>query len=310
MKLNHYLFTSILGTFALSACFELPPPQTKPPAKGNQDQTTTSSLCASTLLLQGIAPQINNPALSKNNQNLCFQEFALAHSGVSKGPLWVAEYLTPAKVAAQVKRQGEFHAEPRLPSAERAELGDYKGSGYDRGHMAPSGNMSSISAQQDSFSLANMVPQAPKNNQITWRLLEEATRSLVQNSQEAAYIVTGVAFLNAKVTTIGANRVLVPSHLYKAVYQPNTGVIGVYWVANTATAKPEIISVCALEAKTRVNVLPILSKSERRQRYDLPITSKQVPKNGQIAHLDRDAEEACSNKISSSDATKLAQSFP
>ena len=318
MKLKSYLSIGTLLAISLnlSACFERPKSHTseKPSStiegilEGLSPKNSAKD-CASVVLMEGIPPQIQQATLNNNTRNLCFEEFALKHSGISKGPLWVAEYLTPEKVAKKVKRQGEFHAETRLPAAARAELADYRGSGYDRGHLAPSGNMSTKSAQQDSFSLANMVPQNPKNNQQAWRNIEEAVREIVQNSNEPVYLITGVAFLNAKVATIGANKVFVPSHLYKAVYQPISGVIGAYWIANTASAQAQIISVCDLESKTGVNVFPMLSKGERRQKYDLPTTGAAVDKRGNIANLGRDAANQCSNKLSAAEAAKLATSF-
>ncbi|WP_171460843.1 DNA/RNA non-specific endonuclease [Vitreoscilla sp. C1] len=314
MNFKFPLYTvAILGlSLSLSACLDKTAPKTEPAvidSKITKNQTTTASHCASAMLLDAIPPQINQTALLKQTQNLCFEQFASLHSSITKGPLWVAEHLTPKKVNTKIKRQGEFHAEDQVPKNMRAELSDYKGSGYDRGHLAPSANMSTKSAQQDSFSLANMVPQNPKNNQNAWRNIEEAVRDVVSSSHQPVYLVTGVSFLNKTIPSIGKNKVLVPSHLYKAVYQPDTGVIGAYWIANTASAKPQIISLCELEAKTGINAFPLLNKEERRKVYDLPTIGKDVSKNGQIKLLKTDKTSECSNKISTTEASKLAQSF-
>ena len=67
---------------------------------------------------------------------LCYDAFAVLHSGESKTPVFVAEKLNQASVAdANEKRTNRFFADARLRSAERATLEDYKNSGYDRGHM-------------------------------------------------------------------------------------------------------------------------------------------------------------------------------
>lgn len=64
---------------------------------------------------------------------------------------------------AQMVRVDTFHPEPWLPAEVRSELGNYRRSGYDRGHMASNGDMGDEAGQRDSFSLANMKRFAVKD---------------------------------------------------------------------------------------------------------------------------------------------------
>lgn len=67
---------------------------------------------------------------------LCYEAFAILHSGQTKTPVFVAERLNRRSVAdADEARTDKFFADARLRSSERAELSDYKGSGYSKGHM-------------------------------------------------------------------------------------------------------------------------------------------------------------------------------
>ena len=70
------------------------------------------------------------------NRDLCYDAFAILHSGESKTAVFVAEKLNRASIAdADEKRTNKFFADARLRAAERATTEDYKGSGFDRGHM-------------------------------------------------------------------------------------------------------------------------------------------------------------------------------
>src|SRR5260221_12908093 len=93
-----------------------------------------------------------------------------------------------------MSRQGQFPPDDRLHFSDQAQLADYRRSGYDRGHMTPSGDMPSDSAQQQSFSLANVVPQTPALNRGMWSAIEMAMRNLVARRGEL-YLVTGPAFV-------------------------------------------------------------------------------------------------------------------
>lgn len=219
----------------------------------------------------GVYPEFTNPKLSNNTQVLCMDGFAVMYSGVSRTPLWSAEYLDRKRLqqAKEIDREDSFHEESRLPKSMRAKLSDYSGSGYDRGHLAPNGNMANRSQQYDSFSLANIAPQSPRNNRYIWRNIESATRYLTQQYGEV-YTITGVAFTSKKTKQL-ADRVLVPSHFFKAVYIPASNQAGVYYAPNDESERIEVISLDALTAKIGIDVLPVLDAQTKAQAFDLPL---------------------------------------
>jgi endonuclease G len=219
----------------------------------------------------GVYPEFSNTKLSNNTQALCMDGFAVMYSGVSRTPLWSAEYLNRKRLqqAKQIDREDSFHEESRLPQSMRARLSDYSGSGYDRGHLAPNGDMANRSQQYDSFSLANIAPQSPRNNRYIWRNIESATRYLTQQYGEV-YTITGVAFTDKKVKQL-AGRVLVPSHFFKAVYIPASNQAGVYYAPNDESERIEIISIDELTAKIGIDVLPVLDAKTKAQALNLPL---------------------------------------
>ncbi len=150
-----------------------------------------ASAC-SQLFAGGQPPALLNPRLGQRTMLLCNDAYAVLASGVTRGALWSAEHPTAASLdaARDTPREGQFHAEDRLPPGDQARLEDYRRSGFDRGHMAPSGDMPDAQSQQQTFSLANMVPQTPELNRGVWAGIEMAVRHLAQRRGEL-YVVTG-----------------------------------------------------------------------------------------------------------------------
>jgi endonuclease G len=217
----------------------------------------------------GDAPQLTNPKLSARTQQLCFKLFSVMESGVTRTPLWSAEHLEATNLAAaqQLSRENSFHPEERLPAGQRAELSDYARSGFDRGHMAPNGDMPDRESQHDSFSLANMVPQNGENNRHLWASIEGAVRKMARREGDL-YVVTGPAFLGSDLQRVG--NVLVPTHLYKLVWSPRQKAGAAWFVENTADAKPNVIPIPELERIIGINLLPALSDQEKERMLDLP----------------------------------------
>lgn len=194
------------------------------------------------------------------NRALCYDAFAILHSGESKTPVYVAEKLNRELVAdADEKRTNRFFTDARLRTAERATLEDYKNSGYDRGHMAPAGDMPTAQAMAQSFSLANMVPQAPEHNRGVWaKSVEMATRNYVKRATGDVYIITGPVFVPgiAQSPSIGPGQVRVPKYLFKMVYDQDKNR-AVYWSENSnATLASKPIRYGELVRRTGVEFLP------------------------------------------------------
>jgi endonuclease G, mitochondrial len=227
--------------------------------------------CQSQLYL-GVAPVLRNPKLSERTFPVCFSEISLLYSGVARTPLWSAEHLTADRIqrARGLPRlhSDAFHEEPGLPADLRSELTDYRRSGFDRGHMAPNGDMSTPDAQQESFSLANMIPQDPCNNEVLWEGIESAVRELALSNGEV-YVVTGPAFLSGELQSL-KGRVLVPTHVFKAVYIPSRSQAAAYFAPNDGSQSWEPISISELEKKISLDVFPALNAGIKQNAMSLP----------------------------------------
>lgn len=208
-------------------------------------------------LFQGFVPR---QILAKPGQQraLCFDSFAVLHSGQSKTPIYVAEHLTPGRIrdAQDEGRTNLFYEEARLPRTERATLDAYRWSGYDRGHMAPAADMPNAYAMAQSFSLANMVPQAPENNRGVWaKSVEKATRLYVLRGNEV-YVFTGPIYSD-RPRAIGRERVWVPDELFKLVYDPAKRRAWAFIVSNVDDARVHgVFSYADLVQRIGIEFLP------------------------------------------------------
>lgn len=209
------------------------------------------------IFANGVPPVVPDQD-EKQSRALCFDAFAVLHSGKSRTPIYVAERLNRESLldARENQRANRFFADARLPRRERAELEDYQGSGFDRGHMAPAGDMPSSAPMAQSFSLANVVPQYPVNNRKTWAGIEKATRKYVMRAAGDVFVITGPVFDETPLK-IGPHRVWVPQHLFKLVYDPSAKRAWAHWLENLDDAKVgSPISYQELVRRTGIEFLP------------------------------------------------------
>jgi endonuclease G len=213
------------------------------------------------------------PSTPQVGRDLCFDDFAIYYSPIDKKPIYTVEKLNGEQLQApHPRRTNQFYEEGRLPFSERALLSDYRGSGYDRGHNVPAGDMTQERGMAQSFSLANMMPQARQNNQGIWaKRVEEPTRQYIKRVQGDVFVFTGSV---GQAGSIGKSKVTIPSHLYKLVYDPTKRMAWAYWVENTDEAQMNPpISYAELVLKTGIDFHLPLDINENK-------SSKQVAKGG------------------------------
>lgn len=221
--------------------------------------------------LGGRPPALVNPKFGQKARLVCFRAFAVLHSGVTRTPLWVAERLTRSGVTAAIAMEGRsnrFHAEARLPASERAELDDYRRSGFDRGHMAPSGDMPTRAADDESFSLANIVPQARRLNQGSWSNLEWMVRDIALVAGEV-HVVTGPLFEGQTIASL-KGRVLVPTSTWKAIYVPGRGAAA-YVATNRNKPEWKLLSIAELTRRSGIDPFPTLSQATKAKAAAFPL---------------------------------------
>jgi endonuclease G len=137
--------------------------------------------------------------------------------------IWTSWHLDTSWLGS-TPRQNDFRADTSLPAGWYQVQGtDYSGSGFDRGHMTPSGDRTNTVADNSAtFLMTNMIPQAPNNNQGPWASLESYCRTLV-NAGNELYIISGgsgtggTGSNGGTTTTIASGRVTVPSQTWKVI---------------------------------------------------------------------------------------------
>lgn len=142
--------------------------------------------------------------------------FTLSYDADYKTPQWVGWSVTKERAQGTVPRSDNFLPDPKVRGA-KAYQKDYTNSGYDRGHIAPAGDMKwSRKAMDESFYLSNICPQNKNLNRGDWKDLEELEREWAI-SHGIVSITAGPVYNSKKPKRIGANRVAVPDGFFKVI---------------------------------------------------------------------------------------------
>ncbi|MEY4331821.1 MAG: hypothetical protein RLZZ196_559 [Bacteroidota bacterium] len=153
---------------------------------------------------------------------ICREAYLVAYDAPAKIPAYVAYTLLPQNALGCFPRTNAFVADASVPNGARPD--DYAGTGYDKGHAAPDGDLSwSQIVEYESFLMTNMYPQHGSLNRGIWKLLETSIRGWAVQRNQAYTIYVG-AYYGAGNETIGKG-VIVPHGFYKIVINQATGEI-------------------------------------------------------------------------------------
>ena len=184
---------------------------------------------------------------------------------------WVAYVLTDKEARSdKAERQNKFVVDPLVKGAS-ATNEDYTRTGYDRGHLAPAGDMKwSEKAMRESFYLSNITPQKPGLNRGIWKELEEQIR-LWARENGAVLIATGPVIPDEELNRLGKNRVGVPRQFYKVLCMVvNNQLEGVGFLFEnrdygTTPLRQMMVPIDRVEQVTGIDFFPALPDDEERQ---------------------------------------------
>lgn len=180
----------------------------------NQNITINAPLPNEDPLIFGNPSAATPDTANENNYLMQKPQYSLSYNRGKATANWVAWRLDSTWVGS-TPRQDDFRPDSTLPTGWYQVLDeDYSGSGYDRGHMCPSGDRTnSVPNNSSTFLMTNMVPQLAANNQGPWEELESYCRTLASQGNEI-YIFSGPS---GNIGTIAQGRVTVPAVTWKVV---------------------------------------------------------------------------------------------
>lgn len=187
-----------------------------------------------------VAPSALHP--SDRLLRKCFEDYSVVWSPVTLAPVVTLELLEPERIrqARKLPRTHDFHEMPAPKGVRVAWLSDFKRSGYDRGHMAPNGDMSTSQAQWESFSLINVVAQNSVLNRGSWAAIESLLREYVVVNDTPVWVLTGPGWERPPASLPrlkGDKSPAIPNAVWKLVHIPKYQLTGAVWATNPPPGK-------------------------------------------------------------------------
>lgn len=214
--------------------------------------------------------EIPRLTVKRSEQIIKHEGYTVSYNSNYKIANWVAYELTSKEAKSKKnERSNKFVMDPAVKGAS-AMNEDYTRSGYDRGHLAPAGDMKwSAKAMRESFYLSNICPQKPGLNRGIWKELEEQARLWAMDNGSLLVVTGPVITDNMK--RLGKNRVGIPGSFYKVFGMlTENGYKGIAFIFENrdyknTSLKSMAISVDSAEKVTGIDFFPSLPGDQQKK---------------------------------------------
>ncbi|MDT0538237.1 MULTISPECIES: DNA/RNA non-specific endonuclease [Croceitalea] len=204
---------------------------------------------------------------SSFNQIVLHDYFMLSYSEFHEQAEWVAYELKKEHLTYDNRKRPYFIEDPKVAS-KSADWRNYKGSGFDRGHLCPAGDRRfSEYAYNETFYTSNISPQDRAFNAGIWNRLEMQVRDWCKRYDDL-YIITGGVLKN-NLEEIGSEDVDVPEAFYKVIFRNDNNQLHVmaFLFPNKESRKPLkqfLVTIDELELATGIDFF--YKKSDKWQK--------------------------------------------
>jgi len=188
--------------------------------------------------------------------------YSLSYNEPYEQAEWVTYTLKKQHLTNDDRKRPYFIEDPKVKT-KSADWRNYKGSGFDRGHLCPAGDRRfSEYAYNETFYTSNISPQEREFNAGVWNQLEMKIRQWVKKNG-THYVITG-GVLEKELQEIGEEDVDVPRYYYKIVAKGSAKKLKAvaFLMANqpsTKSIRQFTVSIDEIEERTGLDFFPELS---------------------------------------------------
>jgi len=217
------------------------------------------------------AQLLEYPHLSEDNMNILSihstEDYGITYSLEwdcnKRAQRWTCYQLHSGNDMKNVSRTDAWAADPNIPAQYQSTQADYKGSGFSRGHMCPSGDrLCSIEQNKQTFYYSNMQPQYQNHNGGLWARMEDKVRAWSNDSfRDTLFIVKAATISEDQLLGYTESGLPIPKYFYMAILckKDNQFKALAFWTEHTdeKITKPNLadyaISVKELEERTGID---------------------------------------------------------